>query len=81
MKLIKGTCWAEALIDDARINDFTGKPFMPCAGKELTAEQIAAGIKTCTLRHGVKFGEKKNTCLNYMEIGAKKAEYAMIIKR
>lgn len=59
MKLIQGTCWAEALIDDARINDFTGKPFMPCAGKELTAEQIAAGIQMCTSRHGIKFGEKK----------------------
>ena len=49
---------------------------MPYAGKMLNAEQIAAGVKKCTLTHGVKYGEKKNMCLNYMELGAKKAEYA-----
>ena len=39
MKLIKGTCWAEALLDDLRINDYANKPFLPCGGKLLTAEQ------------------------------------------
>ena len=77
MKMIKGTCWAEAVGKAGRINDIINKPLKPCNGTLLTAEEIARGDKPCTLRHGVKFGENTSECLDYMEQGAKKAEYAM----
>ena len=71
MSIIKGACSASHLHEDQRRNDYTGEIFKSCAGKTLTAEQIAAGIKPCTLRHNKRFGDKKS-CLDYMTIGANK---------
>lgn len=76
MSIIKGTCWASHLHVDQRTNDYTGEVFKMCAGKVLTKEQIDAGIKPCTLQRGTVFVDPKR-CLDYMMIGAKKAEYAM----